>query len=337
MDDTTLAVTVIVPVYNVAPYIERCARSLFEQTLENLEIIFVDDCSPDNSVDIIERVLEGYPKRRETTKIIKKEVNGGLSAARKQGIIESRGDYIIHCDGDDWTDPDLYRKMYKKAKETGADIVMCGEKFEFADQTKVYECKPMPSSGKELVRNWYRDTMGMFCHDKMVKRSLYVDNGILPWEGLNMWEDNGLMTRLFYHCNKLEVITGVFYHYNRANQNAMTAGYGEKQVRQMIGIANNLGEFFESQADYKDFENTALAFKYLAKLNLVTDSYTKYREFKKIFPESNKIRKYIPLHSFSTKGKIRFLMVKYKLGLLFVTLFKAYNKLAAITSSNRQI
>ena len=94
-------VTVIIPVYGVEKYISRCARSLFEQTLDDIEYIFVDDCTKDNSIGVLQEVLEQYPQRREQTRIVKLLVNSGQAAARKYGMQLATGDYIIHCDGDD--------------------------------------------------------------------------------------------------------------------------------------------------------------------------------------------------------------------------------------------
>ena len=79
-------ISVIVPIYNVKLYIERCVRSLMEQTLENIEFIFVNDCTPDDSMDILHYVLEEYPKRREQIKIIEHETNRGISAVRNTGL-----------------------------------------------------------------------------------------------------------------------------------------------------------------------------------------------------------------------------------------------------------
>ena len=115
-------VTVVIPVYNVATYIEKCATSLFEQTLDSLEILFVDDCSPDHSVEIIKKTLKKYPERNSLTRIIRMPSNSGLAAVRRQGIIEATGQYIIHCDGDDWVDSDLYEIMYNKAVKDNADV-----------------------------------------------------------------------------------------------------------------------------------------------------------------------------------------------------------------------
>lgn len=322
MEKSIPAVSVIVPVYNVAAYIEKCARSLFEQTLENLEIIFVDDCSPDNSVEIIEKILEEYPNRKALTRIIRTPSNTGQAGVRSLGIQSSTGDYIIHLDGDDWVDSDYYKTLYDEAVKTDTDIVIGDEVMEYPDKVVPKNNSPLPTSGKDIVKEWYKNTVGMFCHNKLARSSLYRDNDILPWEGLNMWEDNGIFIRLFYFADRIAQVHGPAYHYNRCNVNAMTSGYGIKQVEQMIGNARNLGEFFRSRPDYPEFQKTENALKFLAKLNLITDSFKNYRRYKKTFPESNSIIPELDINAFSPRGQIRFRMVKCGLAPLFIILFK---------------
>ena len=118
-------VSVVVPVFGVEKYIERCARSLFEQTLPEMEFIFVDDCTKDRSIEILERVLEEYPHRHGQIHIVHHENNKGLPQARKTGIQLAKGQYIAHCDSDDWVDRDMYRSMYNVARCKNADIVFC--------------------------------------------------------------------------------------------------------------------------------------------------------------------------------------------------------------------
>jgi glycosyltransferase involved in cell wall biosynthesis len=116
-------VSVCIPVYGVEKYIERCARSLFEQTMRNgVEFVFVNDCTPDKSIEILEHVLAKYPHRKEQTKIINLPENGGVGRARRIAIENCTGEYIIHCDPDDWIEPDMYEKMYCAAMKTGADV-----------------------------------------------------------------------------------------------------------------------------------------------------------------------------------------------------------------------
>ena len=114
-------VSIITPVYNAGPYIERCARSLFGQTLDSLEYIFVNDCTPDNSMEVLAAVMEEYPERKPHVKILNHTVNTGQSGARKDGMAIASGEFIIHCDADDWVDLDTYERLYNKAIEDGVE------------------------------------------------------------------------------------------------------------------------------------------------------------------------------------------------------------------------
>lgn len=321
------AVSVIVPVYNVAPYIEKCARSLFEQTLQSLEIIFVDDCTLDDSIELIKKILDEYPERKDLTKFLKQPKNSGTANARKRGMLESRGMYIIHCDGDDWVDTDLYEKMYRNAIENVSDIVICDLIQEFKQNAIPQILQQLPTSGKEIIKQFHLFPISMYTVNKLVKRDISITNNILPWDGLNMWEDMGLFFRLFYFANIVSQIHGPMYHYNRTNENAVTANYGIKQVNQMIEIARRVDEFYSTKVDYNDFETSLNVLKYLAKLTLVTDSFKNYKRYKTIFRESNKVASKIPLTSFSKKGRVRYRFVKYGFAPLFIILFKIKNKL----------
>ncbi len=115
---TPISVSVIVPVYNVIDYLEPCLNSLKDQTLENIEIIVVDDGSTDGSGDICDKFAENDPRFR----IIHKK-NEGLSAARNDGLDIARGQYTMFVDGDDWVEPDYCNIPYKTATETGIDIL----------------------------------------------------------------------------------------------------------------------------------------------------------------------------------------------------------------------
>lgn len=118
-------VSVIIPVYGVEKYIERCARSLFEQTLDDIEFIFVNDCTLDNSINVLETTLEEYPKRKSQVQIINFEQNQGAAKAREIGMKTANGEYIIHCDSDDWVVKEAYETLYNIAKASESDMVIC--------------------------------------------------------------------------------------------------------------------------------------------------------------------------------------------------------------------
>lgn len=118
-------VGVVVPIWNVAPYIERCVESLMKQTLDDMQFVFVDDASPDNSFEILNKVLSRYPNRLNQVVVLRHTTNKGLPSARKTGLEAVSAEYVVHCDGDDWIEPTMYEKMYLTACKNDADMVVC--------------------------------------------------------------------------------------------------------------------------------------------------------------------------------------------------------------------
>ena len=128
-----MKVSVIVPVYNVEPYLDKCLNTLVNQTLKKIEIIIVNDGSKDNSEKIIEKYLKKYP---EKIKYIKK-ANGGLSSARNEGLKYASGEYIGFVDSDDYVSLNTFNLMYKKAKEKNFDLVVCNLNYVYETKTKM--------------------------------------------------------------------------------------------------------------------------------------------------------------------------------------------------------
>lgn len=321
-------ISVIVPVYKVEKYIERCVVSLFEQTLNNIEYIFIDDCTPDNSFEIIKSLMEKYHDRlieeHKEVRIMQMPKNSGLAAVRRFGIINATGDYVIHCDSDDWVDKELYGLLYNKALDTGADVVACPVVEEWGNYTIARALNDLGDNCQDIIKNWYSNCLQMYTVNKLVKLSVYKDNNILPYDGINMWEDNGLMLRVFYYAKGLAQVDGAYYHYFRGNENAITYNYDRKQVDQMIKCAGYLYDFYNSKPDFKDYEKTALALKFLARINLVTSSFKELREYYHLYPESNAIIPFIGKNAFSSKGLVRYKFVKAHLAWMFVLLYKMF-------------
>lgn len=117
-------VSILVPVYGVEKYIENCAVSLMEQTYENIEYIFVNDCTKDSSIEILETVLNRYPQRKKNVKIIIHENNRGLAAARNTAVVACNGDYLWHVDSDDWIPIDAVEKLIAEIKKSEKDIII---------------------------------------------------------------------------------------------------------------------------------------------------------------------------------------------------------------------
>ncbi len=206
-------VSVIIPVYNAEKYIEKCARSLFEQTLDDIEYIFVNDCTPDNSIQILKNVLEEYPLRKAQVKILNHEQNQGQAGARTTGMKAMTGEFMIHCDPDDWVDLDLYEKMYNKAISECADIVVCDIKWVYYNRIIYNKINIKYNNGNTLLKNYFRNSIGVSLVNKLIKSELIIKYHIYPFVGINAGEDLNVSLRVFFYSNKITKIEDTFYYY----------------------------------------------------------------------------------------------------------------------------
>lgn len=202
-------VSVIVPVWGVEKYIERCARSLFGQILEDMEFIFVDDCTPDNSITILKEVMNDYPMRINQTKIITHSHNKGLPQARKTGVDAVTGEYVIFCDSDDYVEKEMYATMYDYAVKNHCDLVHCD--IDVVSDTGLVKSltlkKTQPSSEKLKRLIIDGDISNSLCN-KLVRKNIFNDI-IFPQYGMN--EDNAVAIQLAYYSKTLGYINHSFY------------------------------------------------------------------------------------------------------------------------------
>lgn len=208
----TAKVSVIVLVYNVEAYIERCARSLFEQTLDLIEYIFINDCSPDHSMEILRNVICEYPNRQNQIHIINHIENMGAAYSREEGIKFANGEYIIHCDSDDWADIDMYRKMYTMAKEKNNDIVIC-DWYETDGTHHRPICQELDKRDNLLQGLISRSVSGSLWN-KLVHHSIYKK--IIDFPQAHMMEDVYYSIQLFVYnkCDIGYLATPLYYYYN---------------------------------------------------------------------------------------------------------------------------
>jgi glycosyltransferase involved in cell wall biosynthesis len=315
-------VTVVIPVSNSAPYIAKCARSVFEQTLDDMEIIFIDDCSTDDSVDIVEDILTDYPERRKQTRFVNMTVPSGKAVVRKVGVKCATGDYLIFCNAEDWADAELYERMYDTAIGECADVVICDYVDHYTMRSVSHSFNEMKGSPRDYLKSWYRNAMNMACWNKLVKRTLYVEHDILPWNEVDTLDDNGMISRVFYYAQKMAHTYGAVYHHNRAKRVPVTRSMLDKRTKQAMGKAETLTRFFTTKPDGKDFSKTLTAFQFLAKVNLIGCKFSSLKRYRHAFPGVEKIVGELDLKAVPRGEKFRFLCVKYRLTAIFIILYK---------------
>lgn len=245
-------VSVIVPVYNVEKYIEKCIRSIMEQSLEEIEIIIINDGSSDRSLEIINSLI----KEDKRIKLITKR-NGGLSSARNEGIKIATGKYIQHVDGDDWVEKDLLENVYKFAEKEKIDIVVSDYYEDYPDEERNLkrgrkETEQIFFNSQEYLKEFFYDGDAPAMWNKLFKTSLYRKNNIFHPENISVGEDLATTPRLIYFSKKIGYLKKAFYHY-RQNPKSITNTTNGITKCQIFKCFNLLKNFFEKQnADYQD-------------------------------------------------------------------------------------
>lgn len=233
-------VSVLVPVYQAEAYIERCARSLFEQTYDNLEYLFCDDCSADASIRKLESVMKDYPARLEQIRIIHHERNRGSAVARNTLIDNCKGVFCFWADADDWVEINAVELLVKKQQETDADVVTCRAYAHYEDDVKEYFDGGWNLDRNTLIEKILISKCGASVWRRLIRTNLYTDNGIKCLEGVNGRDDFQLIVPLIYYSKKVSGVNAFLYHYNRELHTSITYDYMNNLTYQIQDVTSHL-------------------------------------------------------------------------------------------------
>lgn len=266
-------VSVCVPVYHVAGYIEACVKSLMEQTLGEVEYIFVDDRSPDDSIKLLEATVARYPERRNSVTIIRNSENMGPGLSRKRAAAMATGEYIYFPDSDDWMEPDMLESMYRKAIEDKADIVRCHILCHYDNKAK-----RMPGRIDYSLEEWRRHLI--ICDDVYIglTTSLFhrpiIDSILTAYPSVRLYsfEDYLLVVEAFFYASKVSFIERDFYHCNTDNPYSVTKHISERTIESILTVAQSLYEFCASRNDSYIYLPLVRNFMAASKLRFLTDT-----------------------------------------------------------------
>lgn len=309
-------VSVVIPVYGVERYIERCCRSLFEQTLDDIEYVFVDDGTPDRSIEILEKTLDEYHDRKRQVKILHNPQNLGLSQTRKRGIESTTGEYVISCDSDDWVDVTAYEKLYNYAKKNNLDIVTC-EFFKIDDEgRKRHIIEPKQDDViKQLVTGQRQGSLW----NRLVRGDIVRNSEIIyPTQGVG--EDFVLVTQYYYYANVWGEISEPLYYYYQNSESVSSFGNSEKLLGQAHKMADNfdvLLDFFNKKELVRKYSKEIVARKFFDKRWILPAIRTAKdcAFWMNLHPEINGLLYTCPYLSF--QDKITSLLIEMKLYPLF--------------------
>lgn len=288
-------VSFVVAMYGVEDYIEECVRSLYGQTLEDIEIVLVDDCSPDKSIEIALRALEDYPQRKGQVKVVRHERNQGQQAGRKSGVAVATGEYVIYIDGDDWVETCMAEKMHDKAVGEDADIVLCG--FWWYGKNDRRYCMPVTSESLGDTEAMKDATLGrvgwpnVWC--RMIRREILASEKMV-WPKATHSEDVVITTVATYYSRTIAFVDEPLYHY-RYNGHSITNVRSEsnrvKKYRNYVENNEQLADFYERNGLSEKYPQAMVVNKSYARNELL--SLTGKREYRKMwrrtYPELNRI------------------------------------------------
>lgn len=307
-------VSVLVPFYNVEKYVGRCVESLFSQTYSNIEYVFVNDCTPDNSMDIINEHIDKFNVRNKCV-IINHEVNKGISASRNDCLDNATGDYILFIDSDDYIDKDMVELLVKAAIENNADISGCGYIEEYKDRS-VEMPQRYTNNHVEMMRAITLLTIKGVMWKLLIRRSIVEENQVRFIPDNTMVDDYLFCCQVFFYAKRFASVDKCMYHYIQYNPNNYSKTREFNITSQAKAIIKT-EEFYKENGVYELVKDELLQRKFISKLPLLLNKNCyNVKLWRELFPESNNIWKKM---NFSFKQKTLFQLASSP---LYVLLYK---------------
>ncbi len=279
-----MLITVIIPVYGVEKFIEKGAEALMGQTMrDGVEFIFVNDATKDRSIELLRQVIARHSEREGQVRIIEHEQNQGLPAARNTGLAAARGEYIYHCDSDDFVEPDALEKMLACARAQDADIVWTDWWLSFSEKER-YMHQPSYSTPIEALRGMLSGEMKYNVWNKLCRRSLYGEDIRFP-AGHGMGEDMTMMM-LFARAGRVAHLPEALYHYVKLNTGAFSM---TKKPSHLVDLKYNVARTEEfMRRELGNAVDDEIAFMKLeAKWPMLLSDADGRRAWRELWPEAN--------------------------------------------------
>lgn len=277
-------VSIIIPVYKVETSIEQCARSIFEQTFSDIEYVFVDDCTPDKSVEVLKKVITEYPERKNQIKILRNNTNKGISFTRNTGLDNATGTYIIHVDSDDWVEPNMIKELYNIAIKNDSDLVWSDFYVNFQNNSisQINRKQDQPTNSIDCINAILSGKMHGATWNKLLKREICIVNNIRFPVGVNMCEDFYFIIMYLLKVERVSYIPNAFYHYVQ-NDSSITIAVNRNTFLSQMEVV----QLLEKQIPLNIYGESLLLYKSRIKSSVFISGLFSNKEFINCFPELN--------------------------------------------------
>lgn len=284
------AVSIIVAIYNIDKFINRCLESIRRQTFSDFECILVDDGSTDNSASICDEYCT-----EDTRFIVIHKKNEGLPQARKTGFEKSTGKYLLFIDGDDWLEKNMLEIMLNKAEASCSDIVICDFYKDYGKKLKRTTIN-LSTKKKDVMESFITHPGFMnYFWNKLIKRDLFLNEIDFP-RNVTLCEDLYVIFKIIYYAKNISHIPIPLYHYVQTNSFAMTRNITERAYNSKMTVLNNLIDFCSGKENYFDTDKIINFYKIYNRLPLIINKPLRnIKLWAETFPESNNYILKVPL------------------------------------------
>ena len=287
--EQNIKVSILVPFYKVDKYVGRCVESLFTQTYKNIEYVFVNDCTPDRSMEVINEMIDKYGVSSQCKMIIHDQ-NQGISASRNDCLDNMTGDYFLFVDSDDYIDEDMVELLVEAAIKENADIAGCGYVEEYADHSVEYP-QVYTNDHDEMMRAITLLTIKGVMWKLLVSSTIVTEHRdevrFIP--DRNMVDDYLFCCQMFYYAKRFAGVNRCLYHWIQYNPNNYTHTTIFAVESQAAAIRKT-EEFYRKKGVLEVVNNSLLQRKFVSKLPLLLDKNCRdVPRWRRLFPEANDV------------------------------------------------
>lgn len=301
-----IRVSILMPIYKVEQYLEKTLDSVFTQTYSDIEFVFVNDCSPDKSLQVLKDTITKYGVESSRYTIIDHQKNEGIAVSRADCIAHAKGDYVFFVDSDDWIENDAVEQMIAATQRGTIDIVGCDFMKDFLSDKTTYHHENYAESCRENMYRCLNYDIATVLWKLLIRRSLFDNFTITPH--VDIVEDYIMSVKLYYYATSFAHLPKAFYHYVQYNQ-ARVSLQTLWSVNMHIKGVEEVEAFCREKELYDERVERLLKLrKFNIKSNFLTAQLLDYDAYKNTFPESDKIWREM---SYSYREKLKFWLAEH--------------------------
>lgn len=289
------------PVYKVEQYLEKTLNSIFTQTYQNIDYVFVNDCSPDKSLQVLKDTIGKHGIEEGRYTIINHEQNEGIAVSRADCVANAKGDYVLFVDSDDWIDPNMVQTLLDATDNGEIDLVGSDIASDYLDGKVTYHHEKYAETCRENLIKCLNYDINTVLWKLLIRRSLFDNFTITPH--LDIVEDYIISVKLYYYAKSFRAVPRAMYHYVQYNQ-ARVSLQLRRSINNHIKGVQEVEAFCREKGIYDDVvEEKLLLRKFNIKSNFLTKQLRDMKAYNTVFPEAKRVWRKIP---YSRKEKIKF-------------------------------